>query len=78
MRKVLTTLAGAALAMTLSTTAAHAAAPARTARQVGAQSHHVRGDGDGGGDDDHNYDDHYDYPEHHCHGLVSRLLCWLV
>lgn len=76
MRKVLTALAGGALAMTLAAPAAHAAPPARTAPQVRAQSHHAQGDDDwGGGDDDDHY---YHHHEDHCHGLVTRLLCWLV
>jgi hypothetical protein len=74
MRKVFTAVAGGVLAVTLSAPAAHAAPPASKAQPVHLASHHDRGD-DGGDDGD---DDHYYHHGHHCHGLVTRLLCWLV
>ena len=69
MRTVLTALSGAALAMTLSIPTAAASSPAP---QVPAQSHSVRTYDHRGGDDDYYGHDYY------CHGLITRLLCWLV
>jgi hypothetical protein len=56
MRKVLSALAGGALAITLFAPAAHAASPARLAQQVRPQGDHLNGDawtrdhGEDGGD----------------------------
>jgi Spy/CpxP family protein refolding chaperone len=69
MRTVLTALSGAALAMALSIPAAAAASPAP---QPPARPHYVQSHDDGG-ENDHYYD--HDY---YCHGLITRLLCWLV
>jgi hypothetical protein len=74
MRKILAALAGGLLAVTLSAPAAHAGSAATPAQQVRHHSDHGRGDDDWDGGDD----GHYSHHEDHCHGLVTRLLCWLV
>jgi hypothetical protein len=74
MRKVLAAVATGGLAITLSASAAQAAPPASASPQVRPQSHHVRADDDGDREDDQRSYHHED----HCHGLLTRLLCWLV
>jgi len=69
MRTVLSALSGAALVAALSIPAAAAANPTP---QAPAGPHYVQSH-DRSGDNDYYYD--HDY---YCHGLITRLLCWLV
>ena len=71
MRKILSALAGGALAVTLFAPAAHAARPTSLAQQVRPQSEQLNGDD---GDEDHHHRRHDGDDDDDGDGILERVL----